>query len=202
MIIRSAPIAALVLALAAPALFACKSNSGKTPTPSTTAASTPAPVETSTAAPTGGDIRSLDLEHTAPVQREIAATGGEYVQTSVIYDDLTGDGVDEAVVPIASGGTLGDLAYIVLSSGASGVIQLLASAPDPESGGGLAVAVVNGKLVETRPIYGPTDPNCCPSQLRTTVYAWDGSKLSQESTSTAPNPAGGVKSTPVAGAPR
>ena len=199
MIIRSAPTAALVLALFASGLIACKSNSSKTATPTGTSPATATARATATRTGTSGEIRRVDLEQTAPVQQVLSSTGGQFVQSSVIYGDLTGDGVEEAVVPIASGGTLGNIAYVVLTQTDGGVMQLFASTPDPESAGGVDVSVENGQLVETRPIYGPTDPNCCPSQLRTTIYAWDGSKFAQQSTNTAPNPAGGVKSTPTAG---
>ncbi len=201
MIRRSAPIAALALALTAIAT-ACSSNSSNNATPSTTGAVSVTARVTAANTQSSASIRTEDLEHSAPVQQALSATGGEYMQSEVIYGDLTGDGAEEAVVPISSGGTLGDIAYVVLTPSVAGVTQIFASPQDAQSEGGVSVSVEGGKLVETRPVYGPTDPNCCPSQLKTTTYAWDGSKFAQESTSTSPSPAGGVKSTPAAGAPQ
>jgi len=48
--------------------------------------------------------------------------------------------------------------------------------------------------VSIQPVPGPDDPECCPSQLRTTTYAGDGgSGLTEESSVVEDNPAGGVK---------
>ena len=198
---RSAtPLLLIGVLAAALALSACGGgSSSKTATiapPATsqpTAPSTPAPVGTVDAR-----IRAVDLQQTDPVKQLITATGGQFVASSVIYADLTGDGIEEAVVPIASGGTMGDIAYVVLTPDGSGV-KALPMEKGTTSSGGVAVSVDAGKLIDTRPVYGPNDPNCCPSQLKKTTYAWDGSKLAQVSSETVPNPDAGVKGTPAAG---
>jgi len=60
----------------------------------------------------------------------------------------------------------------------------------------MAVAVAGGKVVETQPVPGPDDPECCPSMLRVTTYAWNGAAHAVESVKTVVNPEGGAKGTP------
>jgi hypothetical protein len=199
---RRFPIVALVLiAAAALALSACGSSSSDTssPTPDATSAAptTGAGATPATSSTASGAIRAIDLKQTAPVQQLLKDTGGEFVQSQVIYGDLTGDGIDEAVVPVSSGGTMGDIAYVVLTPAGGGVAALPMAKGDTSSGG-IAVSIDGGKLVDTRPQYGPNDPNCCPSLLRKTTYTWDGQQLAVASTASVPNPDAGVKGTPPA----
>ena len=49
----------------------------------------------------------------------------------------------------------------------------------------------------TQALYGPEDPNCCPSMLRKTTYVWNGTSLAVQTVKTEVNPAGGGKTTPV-----
>ena len=174
----------------------CGGGGGGTKTPSTlrTPVATPSSAATATT-PTLG-IRELDLSKVDDVAAIMSSTGGQFVQTSVIYADLKGDGVDEAIVPISSGGTMGDVAFLVLAASGSGTKTLLRELP-LGGVGGIAVAVVGGQLVMTQAIYGPEDPNCCPGALRRTTYVWNGSSLAVQSIRTEVNPAGGGKKTPV-----
>ncbi len=202
MIVRRRAAVVLLLALAAVGIAACGGGNNVSPqtatVPPTAAVSTPPPATTVVATGTvSTQIRSLDLRKTAPVQQLLTATGGQFVASQVIYADLTGNGVEDAVVPISSGGTLGDIAYVVLAPGPNGVVALPMQ-KGVTSSGGIAVKVVGGKLVDIRPEYGPNDPNCCPSMLRETTYAWNGKELAVVSTLTVPNPNGGLKRTPGA----
>lgn len=199
--IRRIPVLALA-ALAAVALFgaACggggSSSSHSTSTAASAATGTPGTSATPGSAATASSaIRNLDLEHSAPVQQLIKDTGGQFVPSQVLYGDLTGDGVEEAVVPISSGGTMGDIAYVVLTPSGDGVAVLPLEKGDTVAGG-VAVDIVDGKLVDTRPEYGPTDPECCPSMLHKTTYSWNGTKFVIASSQSIPNPNGGAKGTP------
>ena len=199
--IRRIPVLALA-ALAAVALLgaACggggSSSSQSTATAPSVATGTPGAGTTPMAGSTATDaIRSIDLEHSAPVQQAIKATGGQFVASQVLYGDLTGDGIEEAVVPVSSGGTMGDIAYVVLTPSDGGVAVLPMEQGDSATGS-VTVDIVDGKLVDTRPEYGPTDPECCPSMLRKTAYAWNGSKFAIASSQSIPNPNGGAKGTP------
>jgi hypothetical protein len=144
-----------------------------------------------TATPEADLIRAVDLQNSEPVQDLIEVTGGLYVQGDVLYADLTDDDEDEAVVPLSSGGTLGDVGFLVLQLTDGAVEPLLTVTP--ESGGGLSVSISGGQLVSVEPVPGPDDPECCPSSLRTTVYGWDGEDLVVESSKTEPSTGGGAK---------
>jgi hypothetical protein len=91
----------------------------------------------------------------------------------LIFKDLTGDGTSEDIVTIFSGGTAGDIAFYVLTGEGSGLHVIKASNQEYKIG----VQVVAGKLRVTRPLYGASDPNCCPAHLEITTYRYDGVRL-------------------------
>jgi hypothetical protein len=197
---RRSLVALALVPFAALAVTACRSSSNTNPTPTAAASAVPsitaAPSATppaATSTPTSA-IRSMDLKSSAAVKKLLDDTGGQFVQGDVKYADLTGGGAENAIVPISSGGTLGDLAFVVLALSGSDTTALLSEFPP--NGHGLAVAVVAGQLVETEALPGPDDPECCPTSLRVTTYKWDGTKLAVESQKTVPNPNAGSKGTP------
>ena len=171
-------------------IVACGAGSEDDSTPTAPAA---------TAEPTSDapydEIRSIDLESTPAVQEFLGEIGGTYVQDNVLYADVTGDNVEDAVAPLSSGGTLGDIAFIVVTAEGDDVTATLAV--DAREFG-ISVRIEDGKLVTVEPSPGPDDPNCCPSQIRTTTYVGDGGTgLVEESSIVGENPAGGAK-TPAA----
>lgn len=99
---------------------------------------------------------------------------------AVLYADLTGDLREEAVVPVSSQGTLGNIGYLVYTLADGDPEVILTRTVDRSSASGLQMAVEDGVLMETRGVYGPDDPFCCPSQLRQTTFQWDGSRLQVE----------------------
>ena len=195
---RRPALAVLCVALTAASLIlaaSCDDDDGNDTQPST---ATPSASDTPSAPPTPGiDIRELDLEQDEAVQTLLEDTGGAYSQPDVFYADLTGDDFDEAVVPASSEGTLGYLGFVVLTPSGDDARELLAVVP--EGAPGLAFDVVEGKLVATRPVPGPDDPECCPSMLERTTYSWNGAALAIESVDVVPNPDAGPKATPPAG---
>ena len=96
---------------------------------------------------------------------------------TVVYGDVTGDRREDALVPIASGGTLGNTAYLVFVPNAGNAGLVLTRTVDRSSAGGLKMTIEDGVLVETTAVYGNEDPLCCPSGLRRTTFRWDGSRL-------------------------
>jgi hypothetical protein len=191
---KSVLMATLVLSLAACVFAACDGGDGEDETP-TRPASTATVARTEVASRTpSGEIRERDLEANADVRGLIQLTAGKYVQENVIYADVTDDGVDDAIVPISSGGTLGNIAFVVLTPTEDGTEAVLRELP--QESGGLAINVVDGKIVVLQPVYGPDDPECCPSMLRQTTYAWNGAAIALEDVKTIENPGGEVKPTP------
>lgn len=191
--IRRITLASIAL-IACTAAIACGGDDDDNPTATVTAGSTPRATQTPPAE-LDTRIRTLDLEEQAAVQELIAGTAGEVVEGTILYGDLTDDNVAEAVVPISSGGTLGDVAYVVLTPEGEGTEAILTR---DDATAGFRIDIEDGKLVETEPVRGADDPECCPSMARRTIYAWNGAALAIESSDTIPAEDGGIKGTPVA----
>jgi hypothetical protein len=188
-------IVAPVVALAAVAAVACGrgGDSKRTPTAGGVGTVTPIPTPPGTVT-TGDDIRAVDLRTVPAIQQVLADTRGRLVQGDVVYDDVTGDRVAEAVVPVESGGSQGAVAVLVLTPEGPSARSLL-----QVQGNGLVAAVEGGSLIITEPAPGPDDPECCPSMLKRTTYTWDGAQLRPGETTTVPNPDGAKPtSTPAA----
>jgi hypothetical protein len=167
--------------LLAPALVlaACDDDeAAPTPTPPpATASPSPTPSPPADPAPTVSAVQEINFSDPnliGPVIDEFG--GGEVLPERVIYTDMTGDGVDEAVVIVESGGTMGDLGVAIFEvrDGRAGVMQFI------HAGGRIDVRFADvglGILVALEPVYAAGDPQCCPSQLQETVYQWDGEQF-------------------------
>jgi hypothetical protein len=192
MTLRRPAVTLLVLTATFAVLFAACNGGGDDATPTSSAGT---PDATATASPEprtpSSEIRGLDLASADAVQALLDTTGGTYVQDSVLYADLTDDGAEEAVVPVSSGGTLGDVAFIVLMLEDGAIETLLTVGPD--AGTGISVSIEDGKVITLEPVPGPDDPECCPSQFFQRVYAWDGSALRLDSSGFIDNPGSGDK---------
>jgi hypothetical protein len=123
-------------------------------------------------------IRDIDFASLPESRALVDQLGsGAIDKASTLYADLTGDRREEAIVPVTSQGTLGNIAYLVLRLDSGKPELVLTRTLDKSSASGLQMSVEDGVLQETRGVYGPEDPFCCPSQLRETTFQWDGSKL-------------------------
>ncbi|TAK75590.1 MAG: hypothetical protein EPO16_08640 [Dehalococcoidia bacterium] len=169
-------VAFAAIAVAA-AMFAAACRSEK----AVVSQASPLPVPAGTSATPGGvsagGVREVDWGSAAvldEVRRHF--NGGEVEPKRVAYADLTGDGVEEALVVVESGGTAGDLGAAVYRAAAgrvavlawidrAGHIELRLPNVGPNSA---FIAVEQG-------IYAPGDANCCPSRIRETALRWDGS---------------------------
>jgi hypothetical protein len=122
-------------------------------------------------------IRGFDLASDPAAQTLVQQVGGTIDVAAVIYADVTGDRREEAIVPVGSGGTMSNMAYLVyrLEDGKPQVV--LTRTADRATAGGLSVNAEDGVLQEIRGVYGDEDPLCCPSQLRLTSFRWDGTRL-------------------------
>ena len=100
------------------------------------------------------------------------------------YGDVDGDGAEEAVIPLYSGGTAGTIGLL-----------LYHEAPDrprlvhARSGYKLGMAIEGGQLVLYEPSYVGFEPNCCPSALTVATYRLVGDQLEQQSFAVEPNEA-------------
>ena len=137
---------------------------------------------TPTIAPTPADyaaIRDVDFSSLPETQALLQRLGSGRVATEqVFFEDLTGDMRDEAIVPVTSDGTLGNIAYLVFTMHAGKPELILTRGLDRTTASGLVMSLDDfGALTETVGVYGPEDPLCCPGQLRLTTFRWDGSTL-------------------------
>ena len=151
--------------------LACGDGSG-----GTSSSSTPQPPNDAQA------IRAVDLEQVDATEDLIGQLGTGAVDSgAIVYADLTGDLREEAIVPVTSQGTLGNIGYLVFTFESGQPEAVLTRTVDRTSASGLQMSVEEGVLLETRGVFGPDDPFCCPSQLRETTFRWDGSLLQVES---------------------
>jgi hypothetical protein len=114
-----------------------------------------------------GDTRPYYITASADVP-----VGGHPLFNDVLYVDMNGDGGEEAVIPLHSGGTAGNIGFFVYRQ-ASPAPTLVASI------GGYKqwTRVEDGKLVGTDALYTGWEGNCCPSAFRHTTYALEGDQL-------------------------
>jgi hypothetical protein len=75
------------------------------------------------------------------------------------------DGVEEAAIPLYSGGTAGNIGFLVYRQGTSAP-QLTAW----HDGYKLGLAVEAGRLVARNALYAGWEPNCCPSGFSFDTY--------------------------------
>ena len=164
-IIRAAGV---LLVLAA---VACGSGSSQ-PAASTATAEPQPSAATAGPAVTYASLRDVDFEAPEIVAELISrAGGGEVDARRVVFEDLTDDGDEEAVVVVESGGTLGDIGVAVY--------RLIENRPELAFFLALTgrVEVRFGFVVIEEGVYAPGDAQCCPSQLRELTYGWDGEQF-------------------------
>jgi hypothetical protein len=135
------------------------------------------------------DIRGIDLTGVTALQTLVRQHGGRIDRAGATYADLTNDGKEEAIVPITSDGTYGNLAFVVLKEQGGDLEPVLTRLAGRERRG-LVMTFESGKLAETSGIYGPTDPNCCPGQIRKTYFRWNGAQLVEDRIETITIPRG------------
>jgi hypothetical protein len=99
--------------------------------------------------------------------------GGYPLLDNILYVDMDGDGVEEAAITFYSGGTAGNIGFVVY--------KYATPAPrfvDAASGYKLLLLIQQGKLVAKNALYGPFDPNCCPAGFSYTTYVLKNNTLS------------------------
>lgn len=138
-------------------------------------------------------LRSIDFT-AAPYAADLTrrAGGGDVIAERVRLVDLTGDGAEEAVVVVESGGTLGDLGV--------GVYQPTSAGPSLAYFRKLAgrVEIRQSALVILEGVPSPGDAACCPSQVRESTVEWRNGtfEVTSERTTAAPGATSGPAATP------
>jgi hypothetical protein len=132
--------------------------------------------------PARGDIEAVNWKSEVgaqPMVREVE---------DVIYDDLDGDGYDDALVLVRHEGSGAYLDYYIYTFQGESLVLLF-----DKSGvehGRVELGPIPRSFVETTAIYAPADPNCCPSELQHTTYTWSSSAngFVETSVEIVPNP--------------
>lgn len=112
------------------------------------------------------------LLKSSDVARSVKTTlkKGGFVDRAILFADLTGEGKDDAVVTVNSGGSAGRIAMYIFSAGRGTDLKLayrnqrlyraeVRVNPGPEA-------------VYSVPVYSAGDELCCPSQYRETTLKW------------------------------
>ena len=99
--------------------------------------------------------------------------GGGFVANPVRFADLTGDGKEDAVVQVDSGGARGVVALFVFSSDVTG--ELHAIYRNQRLARGSAALAKSGLSYRTA-VYADGDELCCPSERATHALTWDAKK--------------------------
>ena len=189
-------------------LLVCCARGGTNHGSSPPAAASPTPQSSATA---GSAIRSFDFTHlaypnfpdyTGPEKKLLTLKPGEGAPNFISYGDVTGDGIEEAILALAvptSGSAIP--AYVYIYTMEKGPPELLW---DFETGdradGGLRQAYADqGQLVielygKDRVIggqlYRGDEGLCCPSSFTRARYSWTGKNFELVSQETLPNQRG------------
>jgi heat shock protein HslJ len=104
----------------------------------------------------------------------------------VAFGDLDGDGVDEAVVILATNpGGSGTFISLEAMGNDDGTPVHLASYQLGDRVRAESLAIQDGQIVLEMVTHGPDDPMCCPTQKVTLTYRFDGEQLIKVSEETA-----------------
>jgi hypothetical protein len=91
----------------------------------------------------------------------------------VLCFDVSGDRRDDMLVSLASGGTAGDVGWLLFLP--NGSRWRLAGSG---SGYKLGLLRAGSAFQVVQPVYRDKDPNCCPTGgFDRTLYRWDGTRL-------------------------
>lgn len=128
-------------------------------------------------------LREVDFSG-RPFDRDLVdrAGGGQVASDRVRYIDLTGDGREEAVVIVESGGTLGDIGVGVFSAQGPGIVM----AYFRKFSGRVEIRGTTIVVIEGTPAAG--DAACCPAQLKETTIEWRGTAFEVTSEKLVKNP--------------
>lgn len=122
----------------------------------------------SAAAARASILAAPSLRSLRPTMREGGGVG------RLICHDLTRDGEAELAATIFSGGTAGDIAWVVFKR-SNGKWLLVFKRLDVYK---IGLFRLGGDLADSQPIYLKNDPNCCPTGgFDHRRYHWNGSRF-------------------------
>ncbi len=92
----------------------------------------------------------------------------------IVYGDFDGDCTEEAAVPLFSGGTAGNVGFLVYDLPEGSTLPTLATWGE---GYKLLLAADSGLLIVSNALYNGWEPNCCPSGISYEGYRLHNGKL-------------------------
>ena len=95
---------------------------------------------------------------------------GGFVDSTILFADLTGDGKDDAVVMVDSGTAAGEIAMYVFSAGSGTDLKIVYR--NQRMYRGEAHINPGPSLVYSLPSYKAGDELCCPAAYRETTLKW------------------------------
>ena len=132
-------------------------------------------------------LKNNDQQNCGPEDPQTAQSDGYWGEgptvEQVAYVDMDGDGVEEAAVPIASGGTAGNTWVFIYKYSDNKVVLA-----DCLNGYKMYPQNVDGKLVVGEPIYQAWEANCCASGEEYTTYVFKKGKLAKTATTNTGDP--------------
>jgi hypothetical protein len=132
-----------------------------------------------------------DTSTTTAVKRLLRDRGG-FVAPEIEFADLTGDGRQDAVVLVDTGGAGGAVALYVFSTHGKAADSALRAVYRSQQLYRASAKISAGTLIVRTPRFAEGDDLCCPGRIIERVYAWNDDKKTVERRSTRelPGPAG------------
>jgi len=108
--------------------------------------------------------------------------GGYALVDDATFADLDGDGAEEAIIPVASGGTAGLLGFLLYHEDTLRPRLVLV-----ETGYKMSFTVEDQRLIVYRPNYVGFEPNCCPTSITRSTNTLQGDRLIEWTIEVEPN---------------
>lgn len=109
----------------------------------------------------------------SPAIKELLRSGG-FVDPAIVFQDLTGDGKDDAVVRVNTGGAQGSVAVYVLSTDtrtrSSDLVPVFRSEKLIRASTRVTKA---GEVSYRYARFRPGDELCCPTEIGVATLGWD-----------------------------
>jgi len=139
-------------------------------------------IDSSISPPGGADPKTSPYVRIANDERGV----GGFPDANFASIGRLSDGTQVMAVPLFSGGSGGVFTQLIFVQATEGTKPFFAGYIG--SGGHLAVNITYGGIVAVSPVYGPNEPNCCPSKYETRTYVLRGRTLQQISDSIGAKP--------------
>jgi hypothetical protein len=133
------------------------------------------------------DTTTVDASDKRPFVKltSVPSVAGYALLDSIDYGDISGDGVEEALVTVFSGGTAGNTGLLVFDVGVSGKVELAGPIDFYKTFGYKTGGTIhNNALTITNVVGAGWEPNCCQSGLVSRTFKLVNGVLAQQGQAT------------------